>query len=83
MFDLSLDAATQFLNTFERKCETLTQFPKMGRIYEDLSPDLRGVPIDGYIILYRIVENNIEVIRVVSGRRDLKKILPQEDEDVE
>jgi toxin ParE1/3/4 len=75
MSDFSLDTATNFLDSFERKCEALTQFPQMGKIYEDLSPYLRGVPIDGYIIFYRVVENNIEVIRVISGRRNLKKVL--------
>lgn len=52
--DFSLDGATRFLDAFERKCEALTQFSKMGKTYEELSPQLRGVPIDGYIMLYRI-----------------------------
>lgn len=77
MSDFSLPAAANFLNSFERKCEALTQFPKMGKIYENLLPDLRGVPIDGYIIFYRIVEDNIEVIRVVSGRRNLRNIFSE------
>ncbi len=75
MSDFSLDRATHFLDSFECKCELLTQFPQMGKIYEDLSPYLRGVLIDSYIIFDRIVENNIEVIRVISGRRNLKKVL--------
>lgn len=79
MSDFRLDAATRFLDAFESKCEALTQFLRMGKTYEDLSPQLRGVPVDGYIILYRIIENDIEVIRVVSGHRDLKKIFSGED----
>lgn len=79
--DYSLEAATRFLDAFESKCEALTQFPRMGKIYENISPHLRGVLLNDYIILYRIVENDIEIIRIVSGRSNLSKITFQESED--
>lgn len=46
----------------------------MGRQYETLRPGLRGIPLDGYIISYQNMNNGIEIVRVVSGRRNLKSI---------
>lgn len=77
----SLNAGNRFLDAFEQKCETLARLPRIGKIYYNLQPDLRGLTIDNHIIFYRIVEDNIEVIRVVSGRRDLEKIFSEGDEN--
>jgi toxin ParE1/3/4 len=32
---------------------------------------MRGLPLDGYIIFYQVVEDGIEILRVVNGRQDL------------
>ena len=39
--------------------------------YSDIEPDLRGILLESYIIFYRVLEDGIEIMRVVSGRRDL------------
>lgn len=72
--NFSLSAAIQFVDAFEQKCETLAKFPLMGKSYEQLSPQLRGVPLERYIILYRPVADDIEGVRVVSGYRNLETI---------
>jgi toxin ParE1/3/4 len=46
----------------------------MGRQYEDLHPGLRGLPLDGYIIFYQIMDDGIEIVRVISGKRNLKSL---------
>ena len=40
---------------------------------------LRGIPIDGYIIFYRVFENSIVIVRVVSGYRDLESLFLESD----
>ena len=32
---------------------------------------MRGLPLNGYIIFYQFVDNNVEIIRVINGRQDL------------
>ncbi len=76
----SFDAATRFVDAFDRKCETVANFPGIGKIYEDLSPQLRGIILDKYIIFYRPVETDVEIIRVVSGYRNLEEIFSESDE---
>jgi len=46
----------------------------MGRSYADIELSLRGVPFLGYIILYRVIEDGVEIVRVVSGYRDLESL---------
>lgn len=77
----SLEAGERFVNRFEQKCKSLVKFPNMGRSYADVEPSLRGVPLEDYIILYRVIEDGVEIVRVVSGYRDLKSLFSESDED--
>jgi toxin ParE1/3/4 len=76
----NLDAGEQFLQAFNAKCLQLVSFPKIGRPYSHLLPGLRGLALKGFIVLYRVSEPEailtIEILRVVNGRRDLKKLFP-------
>jgi toxin ParE1/3/4 len=42
--------------------------------YDDLQLGLRGLPLEGYIILYRLTDNGIEIVRVANGRQDLQSL---------
>lgn len=75
----SVEAGERLLQEFVKKCERLIQFPKMGRSYEQVKAGLRGIPLDGYIIFYKIVEDGIEVLRVLNGRQDLEAIFEDEE----
>ncbi|MCD8487819.1 MAG: type II toxin-antitoxin system RelE/ParE family toxin [Desertifilum sp.] len=59
---------------FKKKCQHLTQFPNLGRSYTELKPNLRGVPLMGYIIFYQVVDGGVEIVRVLSAYRDLKSL---------
>ena len=70
----NIDAGERFIQEFNKKCKYLTQFPNIGRSYANLDPTLRGIPVDGYILFYRVFEDNIVIVRVISGYRDLKSV---------
>lgn len=70
----SENAADRFLNLIGEKCELLAEFPKMGRLREELAPGLRSFPVKRYVIFYRPVDQGIEVVRVLSGYRDIEAI---------
>ena len=42
-------------------------------------PSLRGLPLASYIIFYRIIDDGIEIIRVVSGYRDLESLFLEDE----
>jgi toxin ParE1/3/4 len=79
----NVDAGDRLLKVFDAKCRKLMQFPMIGRSYEDLRPGLRGVPLEGYVILYRVTEAELTVLRVVSGRQNLANLFSdtQSDDD--
>ncbi|MEH2183762.1 type II toxin-antitoxin system RelE/ParE family toxin [Nostoc sp.] len=52
----------------------------MGRSYGNIKSDLRGVPLDNYIILYRVINSGIEIVRVVSGYQNLESLFAELDE---
>ena len=52
-------------------------FPMMGHPRDDLADEtLRVWPIYNYLIIYRPSRSPIEVIRVLSGYRDLVALFP-------
>ena len=73
----NVEVGEQFLQEFRKKCRYLTQFPLMGRSYAAIRPGLRGVPINRYILFYRVMEEDIEIVRVVRGDRDLEALFEE------
>lgn len=49
----------------------------MGKSYAHLKPGLRGLLLMGYIIFYRVIEDDVEILRVVSGYRNLQDVFPE------
>jgi toxin ParE1/3/4 len=80
----NLETGEQFVQAFNAKCLQLIRFPKMGRRYSQIRSNVRGVVLRGFIIFYQtsgeLETVDIEILRVVSGRRDLNSIFPPDVE---
>jgi toxin ParE1/3/4 len=74
----SVEAGDRFTIKFEQKCRHLAKFPIMGRGYPELAPQLRCIPLDGYVIFYTVIDLCIEIVRVVSGYQDFQSLFPME-----
>ena len=70
----SVEAGDRFVKTFTQKCKNLARFPYIGKSYAELKPGLRGLLLMDYIIFYQVVEDNVEILRVISGYQDLRDI---------
>jgi toxin ParE1/3/4 len=77
----NIEAGERFVNAFEQKCRNLVKFPNLGRSYAEIEPSLRGVPLDGHIILYCVIEDGVEIVRVVSGYRNLESLFSELDDE--
>jgi toxin ParE1/3/4 len=75
----NLEAGEHFFRAFNRKCQQLVDFPNSGKSDAEIRPELRGLSLEGYIIFYRILEDGIEILRVVSGRRDFPTLFKKSD----
>ncbi|MBO3462011.1 type II toxin-antitoxin system RelE/ParE family toxin [Aetokthonos hydrillicola Thurmond2011] len=76
--DVNLEAGEKLFREFNKKCHNLAKFPNMGRSYAHIRADLRGLPLDKYIILYKDIDDGIEILRIISGRQDLESLFADE-----
>jgi toxin ParE1/3/4 len=67
----SPERADQFVDQIHETCKTLAESPMIGRERNELRPGMRCFPIGRYLIFYRVIEERLQVVRVLSGYRDL------------
>jgi toxin ParE1/3/4 len=75
--ETSIEAGERFFREFNRKCQQLVSFPNSGKSYAQVRADLRGLPLESYIIFYRVLDDGVEILRVVSGRRNFPSLFEE------
>jgi toxin ParE1/3/4 len=70
----SIRGADKFIDLLYEKCTNLCSTPKIGRKRDELLPGLRCLPVKRYLIFYRIKDGSVEIIRILSGYRDIESI---------
>jgi toxin ParE1/3/4 len=65
--------------TSTRRGQALGHFPEMGRLRPEIAPNLRSTLVWPYVIFYRVESDNVQIIRILHGRRDLRRIMKKED----
>jgi toxin ParE1/3/4 len=72
----SLEIADRFAEFLSDRFYLLVNHPYIGRRRdEELRPGLRSFPVRDYIILYRIEDEDVLILRVLRGSRDIKALL--------
>lgn len=64
-------AADRVLDRLDEAASNLIQNPEMGPARDDIRPGLRYLVSGSYLLLYRILGDDVEIVRAVHGRRDL------------
>lgn len=59
------------LESIDRHCEVLLQFPYGGEACPQHGYNMRWFPAGNYVIFYHPDDDGIRVVRVIDGRRDL------------
>ena len=72
------NAARRLINRIKQQCKLLADFPEMGQKCDELEPDLRSFPVENYIIFYPPIDDGVQIVRVISGYRDLEVIFSQD-----
>jgi len=68
----SIDAANRLIDSLTRRFLLLAQHPYMGRVRDvDFGPGSRSFAVGEYVVIYRVHEPNVLILRVVHGHRDL------------
>jgi toxin ParE1/3/4 len=55
--------------------EILKRFPKAGRLRPDIAADARVLVESPYLILYRVISNAAQIVRILHGARDIDAAL--------
>ena len=63
------------LRHVDEKFVLLAANPKLGRALPELREGMRRWPVGQYLVLYREITGGVEIVRVVHGKRDLKRAL--------
>jgi toxin ParE1/3/4 len=74
-----VDQADRFLQKVDQKLILITKFPNLGKARPEVLPGLRSLPLDRYLLLYTVSEYCVEILRVVSGYRDLQALFDESD----
>ncbi len=70
----SIIGADKFIDFLYEKCTNLCLTPEIGMKRDALLPGLRCLPAKRYLIFYRIKHDSIEIIRILSGYRDIESL---------
>ena len=65
--------AQMMIDGIIKKTDYLLDFPDLGKTYPELDdPNVRIILFRNFHIIYQLIDNNIEIVRVVHGRRAFK-----------
>ena len=73
--DLNPAAADRLVDRFYAAFELRAQFPYSGQKQPSSIPELRRMLVDPYLVFYLPLEDGIEVVRILHGRRDIDRLL--------
>jgi toxin ParE1/3/4 len=64
-------AADDLYNRLEARMEILRRFPESGPVRPDIAPEARALVELPYLILYRIIPQGVQIVRVLHGARKI------------
>lgn len=73
-------AADRIFDQIQARCKRLAEHPQLGPARPDISGEARMLVIRRWLALYRMVEDGVQVVRIVDGVRDLTQLDWQKDE---
>ena len=71
----NLPAAERLLSEIEFRLQLIAETPMLGPAFPSIAPNLRFFPLKPYLILYQILPDSIEIVRILDGRRDIPSVI--------
>lgn len=62
-------AADRVYLRLEARIKVLEEFPEIGPLRPDIAPDARVLVERPYLILYRIISDLVQIVRILHGAR--------------
>ena len=71
-----ISQARRYMEAIRDACKWLSTNPELGNARNELYPGLRVYPSGKHLIFYLIVENGIDIVRILHERMDSTLHLP-------
>jgi toxin ParE1/3/4 len=71
-------AAERYTTDFDNKGQVLARFPEIGHLRPEIAPNIRSTLVWPYVIFYRVEGDIVQIIRILHGKRDLRRIMKKE-----
>lgn len=71
--EFGMNQAIKYLSDIEELFFKIALSPKIGKTRNELKTGLYSFPIGEHIVFYRILANNIRIVRVLYSGKDLPK----------
>ena len=75
----NMAAADRVLDALDARMQLLTDHPLLGPSRPDIAPDLRYLVSDNYLILYHVLPDAVEIVRILHGAWNLTAIFTDTD----
>lgn len=69
-----MSAAMKWLEDLDSRFTELAGAPGSGTDRSDLRPGMRSSPFGNYLIFFKRLRDGIQVVRVIHGARDYKRL---------
>ena len=85
--EASYDVSDRFLRAVDKATRQIVNMPGVGALRDYDNPELIGMrmlPLPKflkYLLFYRLADEDIEILRVLHGARDLQAIFGPDDEE--
>jgi toxin ParE1/3/4 len=74
----SIEIADRVVDSITDRFFLLATHPHIGRHRdEDLRPGMRSLSVGDYVIIYRVENNDVLILHVIHGRRDIGSLFRQ------
>jgi toxin ParE1/3/4 len=71
-----LDQAETYTRTLWRGIQTLANDTTLGREFNEVRAGYRQYPCGSHIVFYRLIDEGIEVVRILHERMDYERHIP-------
>ncbi|CAN7630943.1 type II toxin-antitoxin system RelE/ParE family toxin [Bosea sp. LjRoot90] len=66
--------ADAVLDRLEQRANKLSQHREIGMARPEIGEGARGLVIERWLVLYRLVDGGVRIVRIVDGARDLGRL---------
>lgn len=68
------EAAFRLADEIDRRFQMLADVTGAGQARPELLPEVRSFPVGNYLIFYRPMSDGVEILRVLHGARNLRRL---------